>query len=187
MGCHRCLRTFTPQLRSFLAATLYSFLCHAMRHLHVYYLAWLLGAGPDLQTGHWPYKVVVLDGMVVVVGGGGVWWDGFGPGQVAATSQSLSVTFVIVVCCLLHTVGKMGKIWCGAGGLGHGYVNKKPNSKLAVEASPRITKGGEERAKNRSASSEFRIPLHLARIWTDKRNLFYIRNFKKQASISKSN
>lgn len=120
-------------------------------------------------------------------GGGGVWWDGFGPGQVAATSQSLSVTFVIVVCCLLHTVGKMGKIWCGAGGLGHGYVNKKPNSKLADEASPRITKGGEERAKNRSASSEFRIPLHLARIWTDKRNLFYIRNFKKQASISKSN
>jgi len=57
-GCHRCLCTFTPQLPglNFSAATLYSFLCHAMRHLHVYYLAWLLKAGPDLQTGHSPYK-----------------------------------------------------------------------------------------------------------------------------------
>jgi len=75
---------------------------------------------------------------------------GLEPGQVATTSQSLSVTFVIVVCCFLHTVGKMGKYGRGSG-LGNGNVNKKPNSKLKVEASPRITKGREERNQNGSA------------------------------------
>lgn len=97
MGCHRCLRTFTPQLRSFLAATLYSFLCHAIRHLHVYYLAWLLGAGPDLQTGHWPYKVVVLDGMVVVVGGGMVGWARTWPSRGDVTVVKRDFCY----CCLL--------------------------------------------------------------------------------------
>jgi len=44
----------------------------------------------------------------------------------------------------------MGKYGRGSG-LGNGNVNKKPNSKLKVEASPRITEGREERNQNGSA------------------------------------
>lgn len=66
-----------------------------MRHLHVYYLAWLLEAGP--RSGDWTQSVRRGEGEVAGSRGRA--------GQVATTSQSLSVTFVIVVCCFLHTVG----------------------------------------------------------------------------------
>lgn len=62
-------------------------------------------------------------------------------------------------CLLLFAYRRVGQGQGSDSGHGNGNVNKKPNSKLEVEATPRTTKGGEERSKNGSADMAQRIPL----------------------------